>query len=125
MTSQSSKETQEAIRCFLSLPFFFFFFFSSFSMPARSPTHASHSNTGIFSCEVIHLQPYVFYPDKPIEVQITVNHIDTSDKSFVHDTAVSWVENTNYDRFTACVLAAGFNERESNANVTIDWMAYQ
>ena len=99
--------------------------FSSFSMPARSPTHASHSNTGIFSYEVIHLQPYVFYPDKPIKVQITVNHIDTSDKSFVHDAAVSWVENTNYDRFTACVMAAGLNERESSANVTIDWVAYQ
>ena len=67
----------------------------------------------------------MFYPDKPIEVQITVNHIDTSDKWYVHDAAVSWVENTNYDRFTACVMAAGFNERESSANVTIDWVAYQ
>lgn len=24
-----------------------------------------------------------------------------------------------------CVMAAGFNERKSNANVTVDWMAYQ
>ena len=80
---------------------------------------------GYSHCVVIHLKPYVFYPDKPIEVQITVNHIDTSDKSYVHDAAVSWVENTNYDRFTACVMAAGFNERESSANVTIDWVAYQ
>ena len=56
---------------------------------------------GYSHCVVIHLQPYVFYPDKPIEVQITVNHIDTSDKSYVHDAAVSWAENTNYDRFTA------------------------
>ena len=80
---------------------------------------------GYSHCVVIHLQPYVFYPDKPIKVQITVNHIDTSDKSYVHDAAVSWVENTNYNRFTACVMAAGFNERKSNANVTIDWVAYQ
>lgn len=76
-------------------------------------------------CEIIPFKPYVFYTDKPIEVQITVNHIDTSEKSYVHDAAVSWVENVNIDRFTACAMAAGFNERKSNANVTVDWMAYQ
>jgi len=51
--------------------------------------------------------------------------MDTSDKSYVHDAAVSWVEVVNDDQFTACVMAAGFNERKSNANVTVDWMAYQ
>ena len=80
---------------------------------------------GYSHCEVIRFQPYVFYPDKPIEVQITVNHIDTSDKSFVHDAAVSWVEHVNYHQFTACVMAAGFNERKSSANLTVDWMGYQ
>ena len=80
---------------------------------------------GYSHCEIIHFQPYVFYPDKSIEVQITVNHVDTSDKSYVHDAAVSWVENVNHDQFTACVMAAGFNERKSKANVTVDWMAYQ
>ena len=80
---------------------------------------------GYSHCEVIRFQPYVFYPDKPIEVQITVNHIDTSDKSFVHDATVSWVEHVNYHQFTACVMAAGFNERKSSANVTVDWMGYQ
>ena len=80
---------------------------------------------GYSHCDVIRLKPYVFYPDKPLEVQITVNHIDTSDKLYVHDAAVSWVENVSYDRFTACVMAAGYNERKSKANVTVDWMAYQ
>ena len=80
---------------------------------------------GYSHCEVIRFKPYVFYPDKPIEVQITVNHMDTSDKSYVHDAAVSWVETVSDDQFTACVMAAGFNERKSNANVTVDWMAYQ
>ena len=80
---------------------------------------------GYSHCETVHFKPYVFYPDKPIEVQITVNHIDTSDKSYVHDAAVSWIENVSYDRFTACVMAAGYNERKSHANVTVDWMAYQ
>ena len=58
-------------------------------------------------------------------MQITVNHVDTSDKSYVHDATVSWVENVNYEKFAACVMAAGFNERKSKANVTIDWLAYQ
>ena len=80
---------------------------------------------GYSHCEVIRFKPYVFYPDKSIEVQITVNHFDTNDKSYVHDAAVSWVENVNYGQFTACVMAAGYNERKSNANVTVDWMAYQ
>ena len=38
---------------------------------------------------------------------------------------MSWVENVNYDRFTACMMAAGYNERHANANVTVDWMVYQ
>ena len=80
---------------------------------------------GYSHCKVIRFKPYVFYPNKPIEVQITVNHIDTRDKSNVHDAAVSWVENVNYGRFTACVMVAGYNERKSNANVTIDWITYQ
>ena len=80
---------------------------------------------GYSHCEVIRLNPSLFNPRKSIGVQITVNHIDTSDKSYVHDAAVSWVENVNYDRFTACVMAAGFNERNSSAIVTVDWMAYQ
>ena len=67
----------------------------------------------------------MFYPDKALGVQVTVNHIDTSDTFYVHDAAVSWVENVNYDRFTACVMAAGYNERHANANVTVDWMVYQ
>ena len=80
---------------------------------------------GYSHCEVVKFKPYVFYPDKPIAVQITVNHIDTNDKSYVHDATVPWVEKVNYDQFTACVMAAGFNERKSTANVTFDWMAYQ
>jgi len=92
----------------------------------RGRRHMPHiPSLGYSHCQVIRLKPYVFYPDKPLEVQITVNHIDTSDKSYVHDAAVSWIENVRYDRFTACVMAAGYNERKSHANVTVDWMAYQ
>ena len=80
---------------------------------------------GYSHCQAIPFEPFVFYPDKPIQVQITVNHMDTSDKSYVHDAAVSWVENVNNDGVTACVMAAGYKERKSYANVTVDWMAYQ
>ncbi|KAL9961075.1 hypothetical protein ACROYT_G029956 [Oculina patagonica] len=83
------------------------------------------SSPSYYHCEVIHFKTYVFYPDKPVEVQITINHIDTSDRSYVHDAAVSWVENVNFDKFTACVMAAGFNERTSHGKVTVDWMAFQ
>ena len=80
---------------------------------------------GYSHCEVIRFKPFVFYPDKPIEVQITVYHMDTSDKSYVHDAAVSWIEDVNNDGFTACAMAAGYSERKSYANGTVDWIAYQ
>ncbi len=83
------------------------------------------SSSSYYHCEVIPFKTYVFYPDKPVEVQITVNHIDSSDRSYVHDAAVSWVENVNFDKFTACVMAAGYNERTSHGKVTVDWMAFQ
>ena len=92
----------------------------------RGRLHMAHiPSLGYSHCQVIRFEPFVFYPDKPIEVQITVNHMDTSDKSYVHDAAVSWIENVNNGGFTACVMAAGYNERKSYANVTVDWMAYQ
>ena len=88
--------------------------------------HMPHiPSLGYSHCKVIRLNPFLFNPGKPIELQTTVNHIYTSNKSYVHDAAVSWVENVNYEQFTACVMAAGFNEGKSNANVTVDWMAYQ
>ena len=92
----------------------------------RGRHHMPHiPSLGYSHCEVILFRPYVFYQDKPIAVQITINHIDTSDKTHVHDAAVSWVENISYHQFTACAMAAGFNERNSTASVTVDWIAYQ
>ncbi|CAH3179782.1 unnamed protein product, partial [Porites lobata] len=92
----------------------------------RDRRHMPHiPSLGYSHCQVIRFRPFVFYPDKPIQVQITVNHIDTSDMNYVHDAAVSWIEDVTYDQFTACVMAAGYNERKSHANVSIDWIAYQ
>ena len=80
---------------------------------------------GYSHCEAVRFRPFVFYPDKPIQVQITVNHIDTSDMTYVHDATVSWIEDVSYEQFTGCVMAAGYNERTSSANVSIDWIAYR
>ncbi|XP_073250476.1 uncharacterized protein [Porites lutea] len=92
----------------------------------RDRRHMPHiPSLGYSHCEVIRFRPFVFYPDKPIQVQITVNHINTSDVNYVHDAAVSWFEDATYEQFTACVMAAGYNERKSRANVSIDWIAYQ
>ncbi|CAH3182494.1 unnamed protein product [Porites lobata] len=92
----------------------------------RDRRHMPHiPSLGYSHCQVIRFRPFVFYPDKPIQVQITVNHIDTSDMSYVHDAAVSWIEDVTYEQFTACVMAAGYKERKSRANVSIDWIAYQ
>ena len=80
---------------------------------------------GCSHCEVILFRPFVFYPDKPIQEQITVNRIDTNNMNYVHDAAVSWIEDVTYEQFTACVMVAGYNERKSRANMSIDWIAYQ
>ena len=105
----------------------FGFLFRSTGFPfQRDRRHMPHiPSQGYSHCDVIRFRPFVFYPDKPIQVQITVNHIDTSDMSYVHDAAVSWIEDVTYEQFTACVMAAGYNERKSRANVSIDWVAYQ
>ncbi|XP_073250982.1 uncharacterized protein [Porites lutea] len=92
----------------------------------RGRIHMPHiPSLGYSHCEAVRFRPFVFYPDKPIQVQITVNHIDTSDMTYVHDAAVSWIEDVSYEQFTGCVMAAGYNERKSSANVSIDWIAYQ
>ena len=111
--------------CFYSFTFAFLYHLTGFPFQCDR-RHMPHiPSLGYSHCEVIRFRPLVFYPDKTIQVQITVNHIDTSDKTYVHDAAVSWIEDVTYEQFTACVMAAGFNERKSRANVSIDWIAYQ
>ena len=76
-------------------------------------------------CQTVRFRPYSFYPDKAIQVQVTVNHFNTTSKSFVHDPAMSWTENINYEGFDVCVAQAGRGDRSSRGMVAIDWMAYQ
>ena len=88
-----------------TLSFFFFFFFTFAFLYyfagfpfQRDRRHMPHiPSLGYSHCEVIGFRPFVFYPDKPVQVQVTVNHIDTRDMNYVHDAAVSWIEDVTYE----------------------------
>ncbi|XP_068741931.1 uncharacterized protein [Montipora capricornis] len=77
-------------------------------------------------CEQVPLKPYVFYPDKPVHMQVSVNHVNFSDASYVHEAAVAWVEDIMDNNFTVCVTQAGRNDRRNGETfATVDWLAYQ
>ncbi|XP_028517873.1 uncharacterized protein LOC110248715 [Exaiptasia diaphana] len=76
-------------------------------------------------CEVVSLQPYAFYPDKPIHVQLTVNYINASLPANVHDATVTWSEKVNPDNFTVCMTKTGRNDQPTNDVASVDWIAYQ
>ncbi len=76
-------------------------------------------------CEVIKFEPFVFYPHKKIYIQLTVNHINYSDSTFVHEATTPWVESVNSSQFTVCVTRAGRNDYPSDSFATIDWVAHQ
>ena len=77
-------------------------------------------------CEQVPLEPYVFYPDKPVQIQVSVNHVNFSDPAYVHEAVVAWVEDIMENNFTVCVTQAGRNEmRNGETFATVDWQAYQ
>ena len=76
-------------------------------------------------CEVIQFKPFIFYPDQKIYVQLTVNHVNYSDSTVVHEATTPWVESVNSTQFTACVTRAGRNDYPSDSFATVDWVAYQ
>ena len=76
-------------------------------------------------CEIIMFEPFKFYPDKKIFIQLTVNHMNYSDLAFVHEAITPWVESVNSSQFTACVTRAGRNDYPADSFATIDWIAYQ
>ncbi|XP_031571637.1 uncharacterized protein LOC116305805 [Actinia tenebrosa] len=76
-------------------------------------------------CEPIQFEPYVFYPERPIQVLISVNHIDSSNPILVHDATVSWVEEVTNSSFAVCVTLSGRNKINSRDFATVDWLAYQ
>ena len=76
-------------------------------------------------CEIITFEPYIFYPHQKVYIQLTVNHLNYSDSTFVHEATIPWVESVNSTQFTACVTRAGRNDYPSYSFATIDWIAYQ
>ncbi|PFX13619.1 RNA-directed DNA polymerase from mobile element jockey [Stylophora pistillata] len=77
-------------------------------------------------CEQVPLVPYVFYPDKPVHIQVSVNHNNFSDPSYVHEAVVAWVEDIMENNFTVCVTQAGRNEKKNGKTfASVDWLAYQ
>jgi len=76
-------------------------------------------------CQVIKFEPFIFYPDQKIYIQLTVNHINYSDSAVVHEATTPWVENVNKTQFTACVTRAGRNDYPTDSFATVDWVAYQ
>jgi len=77
-------------------------------------------------CEQVPLAPYVFYPHKPVHIQVSVNHVNFSDPAYVHEAVVVWVEEILASNFTVCVTQAGRNEKRNGETfATVDWLAYQ
>ena len=77
------------------------------------------------SCQTVSFPPYRFYPDTPVHVQITVNHMNLNDSATVHDAITSWTENINTKNFTVCAMQSGRKSKNFNPFATVDWMAYQ
>jgi len=57
---------------------------------------------------------------------VSVNHVNFSDPSYVHEAVVLWVEDIRENNFTVCVTQAGRNEKKNGQELaTVDWLAYQ
>ena len=106
--------------------FTFYYFFEGF--PYQKGRHRLRHNPvwAESVCEQVPLAPYVFYPDKPVHIQVSVNHMNFSDPAYVHEAVVVWVEEILENNFTVCVTQAGRNEKRNGETfATVDWLAYQ
>ena len=79
----------------------------------------------LVSCEVIPLHAEKFSSDKPVHVQATVSHFNSTNSSFVQEAIATWVENVRLDQFTACFAKVGRGKRPSFAQTNFYWIAYQ
>ncbi len=103
----------------------FFSFVIGFPLQKGRHTFQNIPSWAEDQCEVIKFEPFKFYPHKKIYIQLTVNHVNYSDATFVHEATTPWVESVNSTQFTACVTRAGRNDYPSDSFATIDWVAYQ
>ena len=102
--------------------------FSFTGFPSQKGRHLLHRTPSWAEsvCEQVPLASYVFYPDKPVHIQVSVNHVNNIEPGYVHEAVVVWVEDVRENNFTVCVTQAGRNEKESGQELaTVDWLAYQ
>ena len=74
-------------------------------------------------CQNVEFEPLTFYPDKSVHVQVSVSHVNQTNR--VHDAAVAWVENVSVHGFSFCIMESGRNEGPPHGEATLEWMAYQ
>ena len=102
-----------------------YFFLVGFPLQKGRHTFQNIPSWAEDQCEIIKFEPFIFYPDQKIHVQLTVNHINYSDAAVVHEATIPWVESVNSTQFTACVTRAGRNDYPTDSFATVDWVAYQ
>ena len=102
-----------------------YFFAQGFPLQKGRHQFSNHPSWAEDQCETIRFEPFIFYPHQSIFVQLTVNHVNYSDPTYVHEATTPWVENVNNTQFTACVTRAGRNDYPSDSFATVDWIAYQ
>ena len=84
-------------------------------------------DTGDVRCKKVYFKTGIFQSSKGhIRVQTTINYFNYSG-NFIHDAAVTWVENVNLSSFDVCALKAGRLDRltPDDGLTFIDFIAFQ
>jgi len=76
-------------------------------------------------CAVVSTGNRIWYPDAKLNVQISVNWMNSISGSGLstHDATASWVEDVTPNSFKACVMEAGREVKSQGP--FINWFAYQ
>ena len=78
-------------------------------------------------CKKVYLKSGIFQiGNGNLRVQTTINYFNNSG-SFIHDAAVTWVENVTLTSFDVCALKAGRLERltPDGGLIFVDFIAFQ
>ena len=84
-------------------------------------------NTTDVQCKTVSFKEAEFESSRgTVYVQTSINYFNYSG-NFIHDAAVTWVENVNYHTFEVCALKAGRAERLTpDGGLTfVDFVAFQ
>ena len=84
-------------------------------------------NTTDVQCKTVSFKKAAFEDSRGrVYVQTSINYFNYSG-SFIHDAAVTWVENINVNTFEVCALKAGRAERltPDDGLTFVDFVAFQ